>query len=163
MQDALLEIPAIHEAARAVMCHLLDTRIGCLTIDDGPDAPAVTPAEDAEEETSLPTPTQIRRSRRQAMILCAGDTAAHMHLVRQLRKQGLAGKPTIDRAVGLAVAQLAVKTEHLAQYVDAFLEDTRAELDAHWPQVEKLATALLTWRRLSTGEVIRILNASAHD
>ena len=157
MGGTFLEIPAVHEAGRAVLCSVFNKRIDCITIDRQPHSMDEVTAEIARGLGSLRTSEAIQRARQEAMICCAGDIAAHIHLGRQLRKHELAGKPTIDWTASIAVSQFAVPTRQLACYIDAFLEDTRAELDAHWPKVERLAAVLLKRRSLSADEAAWIL------
>jgi hypothetical protein len=163
MDTRFLEIPAIHEAGRAVLCSVLNQRMERLSVDHPPRCTADAVAETARGLGALWTSESILRARQEAMIWCAGDIAAHLHFDRQLCKQGLAGKPTIHWAASLAVAQSAVGTQELVGYIEGFLEDARAELDAHWLKVERLAAALLKRRSLSADEAAWILGNGSRD
>jgi hypothetical protein len=160
MEGSFFEIPAVHEAGRAMLCAIFNERVESVEIGGQPHCRESAAEEIASGVGLQASGEEARRARREAMICCAGDIAAHLHLDRQLRKCGLAGKPTIQLAASIAAAQAAVRTQELGSYIEGFLEETRAELDARWLNVERLAAALLRRRSLSADEATSILMSS---
>jgi hypothetical protein len=155
MEDRFPEISAICQAARAVIRHRLGWQTCSLALDRTTREPAWTGRD--LEDSSLWSPPDLQRKRQAAMFLGAGDIAAHMHLARQLGRQERAGVSTLEDAVYLSIAAFPTDHVRLEQFLDNLLEDTRAELEAHWRHVETLAAALLKRRVLSAEEITQIL------
>ena len=91
------------------------------------------------------------------MLLSVGDIAAYIHVARQLGRQDLVDSSTLDQAICLSIAAFPTDHVRLEQFLDELLENTRAELKAHWVHVETLAAALLKRRELSAEEIVQIL------
>lgn len=155
MEALFPEIPAICQAARAVMCHRFRWRISPLSADPGIQAPDWFGCNPQDFSTG-PLP-DLEQNRQAAMFLSAGDVAAYMHLARQLGRQHPVGGSTLDQAICLSIAAFPTDRVRLEQFLDKLLENTRAELKAHWGRVETLAAALLKHRELSAEETARIL------
>ena len=155
MEAQFPEIPAICQAARAVIRYRFRWQIPRLTAipeSQDPDRPG-----DENPDVQVWPLQDVQRNRQAAMLLSAGEVAAYIHLARQLGRQEQAGGPTLDQAVCLAIAGFPSDRVRFAQFLDTFLEDTRAELKTHWRQVETLADALLKRRELSPEETLQIL------
>ena len=82
MEGKFLEIPAVHEAGRAVLCSVFNRRIECLGIDSQPHSRGGVAAEIARGLRSLGTSEAIQRARQEAMICCAGDICARSTMAR---------------------------------------------------------------------------------
>ncbi len=159
MEALFSEIPAICQAARAVMCHRFRWRISPLSADPGSRAPDWFGHNDPEfSNWRLP---DLERNRQAAILLSVGDIAAYMHVARQLGRQDLVGNSTLDQAVCLSIVAFPTDRVRLEQFLDKLLESTRAELKAHWVRVETLAAALLKRRELSAEEIVQILENAA--
>ncbi|MGA2033872.1 MAG: hypothetical protein ABSG68_16620 [Thermoguttaceae bacterium] len=160
MEALFPEIPAICRAARAVMCHRFRWQIFPLSADPGVQEPDWFGRD--RQDVSIWPLQDLERNRQAAMFLSAGDIAAYMHLARQLGRQDLLGRSTLDQAICLSIAAFPNHPVRLEQFLDKLLEDARTELKAHWSHVERLAAALLKHRELSAKEIVQILeNARA--
>jgi hypothetical protein len=155
MEALFPEIPTICQAARAVMCHRFRWRISPLSADPGIQAPDFFGRN--RQDFSIWPPPDLERSRQAAMLLSVGDIAAYIHVARQLGRQDLVDSSTLDQAICLSIAAFPTDHVRLEQFLDELLENTRAELKAHWVHVETLAAALLKRRELSAEEIVQIL------
>jgi hypothetical protein len=109
------------------------------------------------EDLSIRPPPDLERNRQVAIFLSVGDIAAYLHVARQLGRQDLAGRSTLDQAVCLSIATFPTDRVRLERFLDGLLEDTWAELKVHWSHVETLAAALLKRHELSAEEIVQIL------
>jgi hypothetical protein len=160
MEALFHEIPAICQAAHAVMCHRFRWQIAPLSADPRSQAQNRS-GRDPQDFSTGPLP-DLERNRQAAMLLSVGDIAAYMHVARQLGRQDPGGGSALDKAVCLSIAAFPTDRVRLEQFLDTLLENTRAELKAHWSRVETLAATLLKRRELSAEEIVQILeNASA--
>jgi hypothetical protein len=155
MEALFPEIPAICQAARAVVCHRFCWEISRLPTDPRVQAPDWF-GRNLQDFSIWPLP-DLEQNRQAAMFLSAGDIAAYMHLARQLGRQDLVGDSTLDQAICLSIAAFPTDRVRLEQFLDKVLDDTQAELRAHWSQVETLAAALMKCRELSAVEIVQIL------
>ncbi len=155
MQARFSEIPAICQAARAVLSHRFRWQLSPLSVDPAMQEPDWF-GHDYQDFSIWPLP-DLERKRQAAMFLSVGDIAAYMHLARQLGRQEPVGGSALDQAVCLSIAAFPTDRVRLEQFLDTLLEDTQAELKAHWSHVEALAAALLKRRELSAEEITQIL------